>query len=405
MRGVYTFLRVFTARRVFFGVFMPWVRYNISKPVWWMVFVLCLSHGYTSEAAAGKIICTVCQKPITGRYHMVDGRPYCPRPGCYSSIFPECAECGRRVGANYIRMGDKAFCGEACLIRSLPVCSVCHKRIRGAYKVLNGKPYCGPACMDKAVGKCERCGVPLYQSVVINGHKFCLKCAEKPVCWGCRLPKPLVKKLGDGRSLCADCDRGAVLSPAKAEELYRTARYEQKRITGVVSPTTPPLRLVDQDVLKASAPETADTDAAQWGVYRREVTIRSQRKMMSKRTVTQTVGVNEQVLILRGLSRKNFIATAAHELTHDLLAENFPDIPGKAPNWVQEGMCQYVAAGVCLMNGWFKELKAIETAPDNDYGEGYRFFKRKFGDTDWDEVIAWMRTVDVTQLPAVPPQE
>lgn len=378
---------------------------HVLRLACWVALMVCITRGHALGANEGKIICTVCEKPIVGRYYMVDGRPYCTRPGCYSSTLPKCDECGRRVGPRHIRVGDKAYCGEACLTRSLPTCSVCHKRIKGQYKVLNGKKYCSQACMDTAVPKCERCRAPLYQSMIINGHKFCLECGEKPTCWGCRLPKPLTKKLSDGRLLCADCARGAVLSQEKAEELYMIARHEQKRVTGIVSPTTPTLRLVGQDVLKAEAPKNADLDAVQWGVYRREVTTRGIRGMFNKPPPTETVHVSEVVFILGGLNRQNFITTAAHEFTHDLLAENYPDIAAKAPDWVEEGICQYVAAGVCLLNGWFNELKAIELAPDNDYGGGYRFFKRKFGDADWEEVVDWMNTVDVAQLPVVPPQK
>ncbi|MDT8389187.1 MAG: hypothetical protein RRC34_01605 [Lentisphaeria bacterium] len=379
-------------------------RHHVSQFVCRLLVGLCLTWGLASAAAADDIRCAACGKPIAGRYYMVDGRPYCARPECHASTLPTCAECGRRVGPRYIQAGDKAFCGEACLTRSLPVCSVCHQRMRGQYKVLNGKKYCSQACMDTAVPKCERCRSPLYQSVIINGHGFCLECGKQPACWGCRLPRPLTKKLGDGRSLCADCARGAVLSREKAEELYMIARHEQKRVTGTISPTLPVLRLVGQDVLKTEAPENADLDAVQWGVYRREITTRvTTRGMPKKPPTTDITRTRETVFILGGLNRENFITTAVHELTHDLLAENHPDVATKAPNWVEEGICQYVAAAVCLLNGWFDELKAIESAPDNDYGGGYRFFKRTFGDADWDDVVDWMNTVDVTTLPTVPP--
>lgn len=114
--------------------------------------------------------------------------------------------------------------------------------------------------------------------------------------------------------------------------------------------------------------------------------------------------VEEDIFILTGLDNEQFLSTACHELTHDLIAEQFPKIAEEAPDWVEEGLCQYVAAAVCLLNGHFDELNRIESAKDPEYGDGYRFFKNAFGDTDWEEAVEWMQKVSIKDLPQTPPK-
>jgi len=104
------------------------------------------------------------------------------------------------------------------------------------------------------------------------------------------------------------------------------------------------------------------------------------------------------------LARTQFIVTASHELTHDLLSEVFPQLNDTVPLWVEEGICQYVAAAVCLRNGYYEDLHMIEKAPDRRYGDGYRFFRNTFGDAHWNHVSRWLKTTDLSTLPEHPPQ-
>jgi len=89
-------------------------------------------------------------------------------------------------------------------------------------------------------------------------------------------------------------------------------------------------------------------------------------------------------------------------LTHDLIAELFPEITDDLPGWIEEGICQYTAAAVCKRNGFAAALNKIETCPDEEYGDGYRYFKRLFGTDNWAKLAKWIRETDLQQLPCRP---
>lgn len=364
-----------------------------------ILLALLLAVGGTAFAEA--LRCRVCNREARGRFIKAGDAVFCSKL-CYEKTLPRCANCGRVLRGAYVTAGDQKFCGRECYGASLPRCDGCGARIEGSHQILDGKHYCGKSCLERQLPKCELCQAPLYKQFSLGSHLFCGECVNLPHCWRCQLPHDEGVRLPDSRQLCKRCAGDMIATPEQAQTPYAIARHEVFRVTSFKSATLPTLRLVGEDILKKYVVPGQGTTVVQRGVYCREVTVVTSHGLFGK-TKREVSDVKEDIFILSGLSRRDFIVTAAHELTHDLLAEQFPGIAEKAPEWVEEGLCQYVAAAACLLNGYYDELKAIETAPDRDYGDGYRFFKNMLGDANWKGAVLWMNRADIGKLPQFPP--
>jgi hypothetical protein len=180
--------------------------------------------------------------------------------------------------------------------------------------------------------------------------------------------------------------------------LYYLARDEVARVTGQRSPTLPSFNLVDRDQMaQASVIRISNNNLVQRGLYVRNTTT-SVAKNIFGLVLKRRTDVVENVLLLSGLSPDAFVATASHELTHDLVAEFYPEVCD-APRWVEEGICQYVAAQVALRKGYEEVYTDIETCPDSDYGDGYRYIKKQAGRLGWAGVVRWIQTTSLSKLP------
>ena len=314
----------------------------------------------------------------------------------------KCSVCGKRIRGQYLKANSRVFCSQACYEKTLPDCAVCGRRLAGEHLAANGQRYCSQACFQSQLPKCEVCGRPLQKAVIMNGHSFCQKHARGPFCCNCSLPFARGRKLADGRVLCKTCDPLVIEDPSAARRLFLQAKTEVQIATGYVSPTLPPLELVGLDQMPTGSRSPAPGDLVQRGLYKRETETTTTKNVFGK-VLDREVIVDEAVRILYALSAEEFLSTASHELTHDLIAEQFPAVPEEAPQWVEEGICQYVAAMVCRRRGFEQELHRIETAAHSEYGDGYRYFKRHCGDDKWPAVIRWLRSTHLKSLPAKAP--
>ena len=193
------------------------------------------------------------------------------------------------------------------------------------------------------------------------------------------------------------------MTHAEAEPVYESAQRDVALVTGLVSDTTPRLRLVglDQFSTRRQDGERAVAAAHECGRYLRQTTTRS-RKNIAGVTLRKSVRVRETISILYGLQESAFVSTASHELTHDLIAEFYPNM-ADAPLWVHESACQYVAALVCRRNGYADALNRIETLDDEVYGTGYRYLTHQFGADNWAAVHTLMSRDNLAKMPARPP--
>ena len=97
-------------------------------------------------------------------------------------------------------------------------------------------------------------------------------------------------------------------------------------------------------------------------------------------------GTKYEILILTGLPRYLFIATAAHELMHIWLHTYCPE---NLPEDVVEGSCNYASSIVLSEFNHPRaqfQLSNLENAKDPIYGQGFQKIKEyagKFGQTRW----------------------
>jgi len=314
-----------------------------------------------------------------------------------------CEDCRRRINGRYINSNGHVYC-EACFQKRLPTCATCGKKVSGQHVISEGKAYCDKACFAKILPHCEVCDAAVEQALIVNGHYYCKDHKDLPRCASCSLPHARGFPLGDGRQLCQTCKPRAVMTDAVAARVYRQAVADVKAITGFQSPTVPPVKLVDslqlQRLRQPDQEPRRDGKAIERGLYMRLENITETTQYGRK---TRDVKITETIYVLNGLHPSDLIVVMAHELTHDLVAEQYPQV-AEAPAWVQEGLCQYIAAGVCRRYKAPNTLRAIEEMPDDTYGGGYRYFDKKFGPGNWPGVVAWLRSTDFKRLPANAPQ-
>ena len=313
-----------------------------------------------------------------------------------------CDTCGKKITASYLKTNGKAYCSQECLEKALPKCASCGKPLTGKHLRWRGNHYCSRTCLEKDLPKCELCGKPLQRAYKINGHIYCEHDAQRPRCDTCGLPFIRGHEFADGRLACASCYPDLILSDTQARPLFLTAQRELRAVTGYTSTSLPALQLVGADSLRERSDHTPMHGMTQRGLYDRHVVVTTTKNIFGK-IIDRKEKVRETVYILYGLTSHAFLATAIHELTHDLIAECYPEIARKTPAWVEEGICQYLAAEVCRKHGYDHVLAEIASNPDPDYGDGYRYFHRAFGPGHWQDIVRWLETVRPEHLPKTAP--
>ena len=314
-----------------------------------------------------------------------------------------CSICRRVIKGEYLKANGQVFCSKACFEKTLPKCPVCGRSIKGKHPVAGGVHYCSDRCYESTLPQCEICGRHIRRGVEINGHTYCEQHAKLPRCSHCGLPSPNAFQLEDGRHMCRTCIDEVVFEHDVAERLYRQAQKEVLTATRLRSPTLPELKLAWMTEIRERLSYDTDNSMVQRGLYRRTVTT-TQKTNLFGRVLDEKKDVDETVYLLYGMPPEEVMITAAHELTHDLIAEEFPEVREDAPLWVEEGICQYVAALVCRQKGYKTILQDIETCPDSVYGDGYRYVKRHAGAYNWQALVYWIRTNYLSKLPKRAPE-
>lgn len=317
-----------------------------------------------------------------------------------------CTSCRRRISGRFIESDKGAFCSNRCYSKTLPPCDTCGKRLTGRYLTLEDKKFCSQKCYESVLPRCELCERPVNAHSRIDGHVFCQRCASGSRCAECMLPFRRGLRFADGRAVCQDCGKSAVADAAEAAKLYVHAQRDHFRITKLKSAAAPKLKLVDRTQLRelmGFGPNPPSHGMVARGYYRR-----SESQFVTKnflgRVIEEKKTVVKTIFALHGMRRDNFLATVVHELTHDMIAEQFPAV-GETPLWVQEGVCQYVAATYCRQSKFADTLRQLEESPDPTYGDGYRYFKRTFGDNNYSGLLRWLRSTAPARAPAQPPKK
>ncbi len=308
---------------------------------------------------------------------------------------PRCVACGRAVLGGFIRLDDgRVFCNQACFRTVLPRCAACARPLTGESLGFEGRLYCGERCLSTALPKCDLCGVAMKVRTELRGRRFCASCMALPRCSECLMPSPSTVPLRDGRRLCAGCEKAAVFGREQAEALYRRAARRVEEVTGRAVSPLPSLELLGVDRLSALLGPAPAARGLVRGHYSQQV--------------TRTLGgpgadrVQKSIHLLYGMKPDNVLIAGAHELGHDWLSERFPRLDS-APQWMKEGVCQYLAATVARRES-LPDLNVFERTPDLTYGGGYRFFTRTLGVDNWQGLVAWLEGAQAQDLPLAPPE-
>ena len=314
-----------------------------------------------------------------------------------------CDHCGKQLPTSYLRAGTHKYCSKQCFHHTLPSCSSCKKRLVSEYLVIEGKRFCSKRCMSTVLPKCELCNRALQETVTINGHVFCRQHANGSRCFSCMLPFAEGYKLDDGRQMCDSCHKTGVFEHDPAKKLYEQAYRGLREVTGRQLKTLPAMKLVDAPTLgEFTGFKSSDKSGMiARGFYRNRVETTFVEDLLGN-VINRDKEVSKTVYLLYGLERREFLATAVHELTHDLLTEHFRAF-GEIPLWAEEGICQYVAALYSRKMRFADELAKIESGSDPVYGHGYQYMKRTFGSNSWARLQRWLSEGRAADLPAKAP--
>ena len=310
--------------------------------------------------------------------------------GMVGAVFGQeltCTRCGKNIEGTFFKVDGRPVCSKECAAALMPKCEVCGTQGVRLVQDKNRRTLCD-LCFEKALPACYLCGKKLTRAIIIEGKVFCEFHSRGPHCANCLLPFLRGVELPDGRRLCETCKADAVLDGETARALYEQARDRVAEVTALHSPTLPPLALVDRRELQKES-----SDANSRGLYVRKLTLRETQRLIGPPRVE--TNATERILILVGLSREEFVATAAHELTHDLAAEYFARIKEGAPRWLEEGVCQYVAGMVCRKEGFSTPLQRMAANQDRDYRDGYLRLIEWFGPENWPSLFTWIQRSDL----------
>lgn len=304
-----------------------------------------------------------------------------------------CDQCGIKIktGNPYVTSGNKIFCDMECYEKSLPKCSVCGEPVKAGF-VQDGKHYCSEKCLSETWESCVLCGKKISRGVHFgssDGVFYCPDCAKKPVCTGCGLPKDCVL-LEDGRNMCKKCLASAVTSYRESMEIIRSVRKSMKDEFGLFTQNDIKYKLVDLKELKKHSGHSE----MELGLFIHEQWKNTETVTKKKLGITigeetsVTMSDSFTILILTSLPKDKFIDVAAHELAHDWMDQNFPNIKDRV---LIEGWAEYASS---LVNSFFGNEYLNEQKKNNEdpvYGKGYRILAEIAGETDTENVIEFLK--------------
>lgn len=291
-----------------------------------------------------------------------------------------CDQCENEIrpGSSYLAVGEKIFCSAECYEKTLPKCSVCGEPLRNGGFESKGKMFCSEKCYKTTWNKCHLCGKSISSGYHFNDNNeivFCSSCMELPKCFNCGHPTDH-RKLLDGRYICTDCDKTSIDDPEAAYELIAEVREVMEKKMKLHTAHKIDYKLVDVVSLKKESETEYSEGFMEQGLFVNEQRIKTIVRTKSilgiefdKNTEEETKNAY-RILMLYSLPRDKFIEVAAHELAHDWMQENYPNI---ADLKISEGWAEFVATQVNNHYGNTHLNTRMKNNPDPVYGEGYRY--------------------------------
>jgi len=278
--------------------------------------------------------CSLCGHPITGKYWQGGGLVFCDQ--CYHGA-AHCASCGLPV-KNFHTTADGRFICAACL-RKLPRCTLCNDPVTSQYWTSTS-------------------------TVTGTQRQVCTNCYPKTDrCSVCGHMTPRNSRhLSDGRTLCSECWKSAVIQYQSALAVYSQANSIIKSTLGLHISRTPNLLLVGRPELTAAQQTLGSNNEA-------DASGLCYAKIMYREggPINGTV-LDHRIYVLYGLPLDEMLRVLAHELGHAWFNEHCPENQSAT---VVEGFADWVAYKVMQFRGFTEAMKHMSERQDV-YGEGLR---------------------------------
>jgi len=373
--------------------------------------------------------CTSCKKPVIGGDdNQIDG--LCPL--CYKRA-PKCDICEKAIIGSYTRFTDKSIACDVCMkkyvkcdrcgkpvvrytkirgnvlckncLTNAPRCHVCNNPIIGTFWVI-GKEHSCDYCY-KNYERCNLCGMPSQFLFTVHEKKICYSCQEKakrcsacglpivgryynykfqsgifceycekqaPHCDSCSRPVGLQYiAISDGRKICFECERSAIIDEKQLHELVDLAMAGVNEL-GLKIKHKINYRLISKKLLDERIQETEieDTSGRNLGLFHRKA-----NKM--------------NIYIQSHLPLQMTLGTICHELGHAWQSENI--IIENQPLELKEGFCEWVSYKVLMKYGYQGQAEMISSRKDL-YGKGFKNISQIEKENGIQGMIDWIKTAN-----------
>jgi hypothetical protein len=309
-----------------------------------------------SASAWAAVRCVQCGLEIEGKPRVTSRGVFCSA-ACEAKATPRCATCDEILSGEVLVLGELFYCSHACLPEQEPArkCGACSKGISGKYLILSGVDYCSQACVNATLPKCHACSEPVESGVQYGDRIYCARDGRAPACGACGFPAVAARTLDDGRVFCSGCLGDTVGSDERARPLYRRAAYRSTRLV----------------------------------------------KTIDGKPTGESMLSEPRISLLSHMDAATFEAAAVHELMHHLMALHFVRAEEDGPQWLREGVAEYVSSIACRRAGRSRLAADMREKPP-PYGNGLRWMQWRFGEDGWSRLRLWLATVDARRLPAEP---
>jgi hypothetical protein len=302
---------------------------------------------FVSMALGQNLKCTYCNKEITGKYIVVDGKPY------HKNHF-KCANCGKTITGNYYKKNGNYYDKNCFEKLFMPKCAVCNKPINGEYYTdLYGMKI--HKYHENELPRCDNCNRIISERTTHGGVKY-----------------------KDGRNICNLC---------YAKKLSTQAEYE-KSLKKVVARLSNYKLKFDVENIKLKIVNLKELQKISGNKYSKSIQGFTKTKIeyfFGKKTYTHTI------YILSDIPAKYAESTIAHELMHTWLSKN---IKNKLSPQLEEGSCNYISY-TYLKSDYSEDakniIKQLKHNPDKIYGDGFRKVYNRFVGRDFGLFIEYLK--------------
>ena len=221
--------------------------------------------------------------------------------------------------------------------------------------------------------KCAHCGEMKIPAVKVEngaGQKvdLCKDCADLPRCAYCQMPSAVESPGGD--RLCRECAKDTIKDKAEVEKVMKDVR----QVLATKFKMTTKHKILYEIGTRKEINLEADGEHLELGWF-------DANEINGK--------PRYRIRILTGLPRDVFRAVAAHELAHDWMEENLPNLMDKAE--IREGFAEFVAWSFSQAEGLKRMMKYTEKRTDDVYGGGFRKVREMMGKaktaSEWKAVL------------------